>query len=80
MSRTEIAFFLHDLAAELHSLWNKGKDSPQLRFVNQTDRNSTLARLSLVRAIKTVLASGLESLGSQARRRCAEAIRVPASG
>ncbi len=58
-----IAFFLHELAAELHSLWNKGKDSPQLRFVNQTDRNSTLARLSLVRAIKTVLASGLGILG-----------------
>lgn len=58
-----VAFFLYDLAAELHALWNKGKDSPQLRFVNQTDRNSTSARLSLVLAVKVVLASGLGILG-----------------
>ena len=32
-----IAFYLYDLASAFHSFWNKGKDSPQLRFVNQTD-------------------------------------------
>ena len=44
-------------------LWNKGKDLPQLRFVNQTDRNFTEARLALVQALKGVLASGLAILG-----------------
>ncbi len=58
-----VAFYLYDLASAFHSLWNKGKDSPQLRFVNQTDRNMTLARLALVYAVRAVLASGLSILG-----------------
>jgi arginyl-tRNA synthetase len=58
-----IAFYLYDLAAAFHSLWNKGKDLPQLRFVNQADRKSTEARLALVHAIRCVLVSGLAILG-----------------
>ena len=58
-----LAFFVHELASAFHSLWNKGKDSPQLRFVNQTDRKSTLARLAFVHAVRGVLASGLAVAG-----------------
>jgi arginyl-tRNA synthetase len=58
-----IAFFVHDMASAFHSLWNKGKDSPQLRFVNQTDRNSTMARLAFVHVVRSVLASGLAVAG-----------------
>ncbi|WP_046863384.1 arginine--tRNA ligase [Microvirga massiliensis] len=58
-----VAFFLYDLASSFHSLWTKGKDLPQLRFVNQTDQDSTQARLVLVRALKGVLSSGLSVLG-----------------
>lgn len=58
-----VAFFVHDLASAFHSLWNKGKDSPQLRFVNQTDRRLTLARLAFVHAVRSVLASGLAVAG-----------------
>jgi arginyl-tRNA synthetase len=58
-----LAFFVHELASAFHSLWNKGKDSPQLRFVNQTDRKSTLARLAFVHAVRSVLASGLAVAG-----------------
>jgi arginyl-tRNA synthetase len=58
-----LAFYLHDLASALHSFWNKGKDLPQLRFVNQTDRKSTLSRLALVAALRGVIASGLGILG-----------------
>jgi arginyl-tRNA synthetase len=58
-----VAFYLYDLASAFHSLWNKGKDLPQLRFVNQTDKDSTEARLALVHALKGVLASGLAILG-----------------
>jgi arginyl-tRNA synthetase len=58
-----VAFFIHDLASGFHSLWNKGKDLPQLRFVNQGDRQSTEARLALVHAVRCVLASGLAVLG-----------------
>jgi arginyl-tRNA synthetase len=58
-----IAFHLYDLASALHSFWNKGKDLPQLRFVNATDRKSTWARLALVEALRSTLASGLAVLG-----------------
>ena len=58
-----VAFYLYDLASSFHSLWNKGKDSPQLRFVKQDDEHSTSSRLALVQALRSVLASGLGILG-----------------
>jgi arginyl-tRNA synthetase len=61
-----IGFYLYDLAAEFHGLWNRGKDSPQLRFIYETDRELTRARLALVAATKQVLASGLGILGVSA--------------
>lgn len=61
-----IAFYLYELASSFHSLWNKGKDLPQLRFVNQTHENLTLARLTMVHVIRGILASGLAVLGVSA--------------
>ena len=61
-----IAFYLHDLASDFHSLWNRGKDNPDLRFVIENDRNTTIARLALVDAVRRVLASGLSVLGVSA--------------
>ncbi len=58
-----LAFHLYELASAFHSFWNKGKDLPQLRFVNQTDRKSTEARLALVAALKGVVAANLGILG-----------------
>ena len=61
-----VAFFLYDLAAEFHAQWNRGKDAPNLRFINREDSDSTVARLALVHATKLVLASGLAILGVSA--------------
>jgi arginyl-tRNA synthetase len=61
-----IAFYLYDLAAELHAQWNRGKELPHLRFINVEDHASTRARLALVYATKLVLASGLAILGASA--------------
>jgi arginyl-tRNA synthetase len=61
-----IGFYLYDLAAEFHGLWNRGKDSPQLRFIYETDRELTRARMALVAATQQVLASGLGILGVRA--------------
>ena len=58
-----VAFYLYDLAQGLHALWNKGKDAPQLRFVNHNQPELTQARLALVHAVRCVLASGLGILG-----------------
>ena len=61
-----VAYFLHELASEFHAHWNRGKELPQLRFINHADSHSTLARLALVHATKLVLSSGLAILGVSA--------------
>jgi arginyl-tRNA synthetase len=61
-----VAFYLHDLASEFHGHWNRGKELPQLRFINPAEPDSTLARLALVHGVKLVLASGLSILGVSA--------------
>ncbi len=58
-----VAFHLYDLASAFHALWNKGKDEPALRFILAEDRNVTLARLALIRAVAYVIAAGLAILG-----------------
>jgi arginyl-tRNA synthetase len=61
-----ISFYLFDLAADFHGLWNRGKDLPQLRFIYEDDRELTRARVALVAATKHVLALGLGILGVHA--------------
>jgi arginyl-tRNA synthetase len=58
-----IAYFLHDVAAAFHGLWNKGKDHTHLRFIDPENRATTLARLALVKGTATVIASGLGLFG-----------------
>ena len=61
-----IAFYLYELASDLHGLWNQGKDLPQLRFIREDDRELTAARVALVSATANVLATGLRMLGVHA--------------
>ncbi len=61
-----IAFHLHDLASAFHAHWNRGKDQPRLRFVNEERRDLTGARTALVSSLTLVLASGLGILGVDA--------------
>jgi len=58
-----IAFYLYDLAAALHGIWNKGKEDPGLRFLVADDENLTAARLGMIEAVRTVIASGLSVMG-----------------
>lgn len=58
-----VAYYLHELAASFHSLWNKGSDNAALRFVREDAAELTKARLALVKATATVIASGLKVLG-----------------
>ncbi len=61
-----VAYYLYQLASEFHALWNRGKDLPQLRFINVDDRDLTIARLALVRGTSVVLRTGLDVLGVSA--------------
>ena len=58
-----ITNYLQDLAAVFHSLWNKGKDHTELRFIDPNNASLTAARLNLIKAVATVLASGLTLFG-----------------
>jgi arginyl-tRNA synthetase len=58
-----IAFFLYDLAADFHMLWNRGKDDATLRFLQPGQPAETLARLALVAATAVVIRSGLGVMG-----------------
>lgn len=58
-----LAVHLRDVAAAVHSQWNRSKDQPQLRFVNEEERDLAKARLALVTASTLVLQSGLGILG-----------------
>lgn len=58
-----VAFYLMELAAEFHSLWNLGKERLDLRFIQEDDREGSLARLALIRATAITLASGLDVIG-----------------
>jgi arginyl-tRNA synthetase len=61
-----VVFYLGELASSFHGLWNRGKDLPDLKFINNDDRKGTSARLALVRAVGTVIANGLKLLGVSA--------------
>ncbi len=58
-----IAFFLYDLAADFHMLWNRGKDDAALRFLQLDLPTETFARLALVAATAVVIRSGLAVMG-----------------
>ncbi|MDO6963880.1 arginine--tRNA ligase [Rhizobium alvei] len=66
MEPHRIAYYLHELASAYNAHYNKGRDIPDLRFVNDKNRELTVARLGLVRAVATVLKSGLSITGTSA--------------
>jgi arginyl-tRNA synthetase len=61
-----IAFYLYELASELHAHWTQGNQAPHLRFIILDDPTITAARLALVQGIVNVLAAGLALLGVEA--------------
>ena len=58
-----IAFYLYDLAAMFHALWNRGNDDPARRFLLADDPETTRARLALTDAIGQIIRNGLGVMG-----------------
>jgi len=58
-----IAFYLYDLAAAFHALWNVGNDRPERRFLVVEDHDATRARLALASAIAQIIRNGLSIMG-----------------
>jgi len=58
-----IAFYLYDLAAEFHALWNRGNDDPERRFLIENNPQLSRARLELAMGIAQIIRSGLDLMG-----------------
>lgn len=58
-----IAFYLYELAADLHGLWNRGNDDTSLRFVQEGNPATSQAKIALARAAGVVISAGLGILG-----------------
>lgn len=61
-----LAFYLYDLAALFHGLWNKGREQPELRFILEDNPALSQARLALLKAVQHILRSGLKLAGADA--------------
>jgi arginyl-tRNA synthetase len=57
-----VAFYLYELASELHGLWNRGNDELQLRFLQDTE-GASLPKIALARSAGVVISAGLAILG-----------------
>src|SRR6185503_15440559 len=58
-----IAFFLYELAAEFHALWNRGNDDAARRFLVENNPQLSRARLELALGIAQIIKSGLALMG-----------------
>ncbi|MGR3711730.1 MAG: arginine--tRNA ligase [Shimia sp.] len=58
-----VAFYLYELASELHGLWTKGNDITSLRFVQEGGAATSQSKIALARAVAVVISAGLGILG-----------------
>jgi len=58
-----VAFYLYEIAGDLHGLWNLGNAETDLRFIQEDDPATSQAKIALARAVAIVIASGLGILG-----------------
>ena len=58
-----IAFYLYELASDFHSLWNKGNENDELRFIQENDHKATKTKMAMISAVLVVISSGLGILG-----------------
>ncbi len=59
-----IAFFLGDVAAAFHSLWNQGKENAVVRFVLPDDFDKTCANIALIKAMQNVIETAFSIMGT----------------
>ena len=61
-----IAYYLYELSAVFHSLWNQGKIDPNLRFIEIDNHELSYARIGLILSVQNTIKSGLDILGVSA--------------
>ena len=61
-----IAYYLYELSAVFHSLWNQGKIDSSLRFIEIENDELSYARIGLILSAQRTIKSGLDILGVSA--------------
>jgi arginyl-tRNA synthetase len=61
--------YLIEIATNFHSLWNKGKENNDLRFIIKNNQQLTIARLALLKATSISLANVLNIIGVHIREK-----------
>ena len=61
--------YLIEIATNFHSLWNKGKENNDLRFIVKNNQQLTIARLALLKATSISLANVLNIIGVHIREK-----------
>jgi arginyl-tRNA synthetase len=54
-----IAYFLQDLAAIFHGLWNLGREKESMKFIINNNVDLTTARIAMIKWVMIVIESGL---------------------
>jgi len=73
-----VAFYLYELAGLFIRTWNKGRDEPRLRFVNDKNDNHKIGRLGFGYAVRVCfeVRSSITELTLQ-RENCARTVTFP---
>ena len=58
-----IYLFMYEVASNFHSIWNYGKEHNNFKFVVNDNKNLTISRLSLIKALYYVMEISFEILG-----------------
>ena len=58
-----IAYYLQNLASDLHGLWAQGNETESLRFIQRGQNATSTAKLALIRSAAIVISCGLGILG-----------------
>ena len=58
-----VVFYLNDVAADFHALWNRGGEDPSLRFVQEDNPGASQTKIALARATGVVISAGLAIVG-----------------
>ncbi len=58
-----IAFYLYEIAGDLHGFWTLGNAETSLRFIQEDDPATSQAKIALARSVTIVIAAGLGILG-----------------
>ena len=58
-----IVYYLHELASQFHSFWNKGSKNKSLRFIHADDHEMSQSKIALARIVQLTIANGLSVMG-----------------